>query len=255
MGVEEHKIQIAVQRARQLFRSRARHVSALVHFLEDRDAAPDLARREQLRDPAQHFWRDEQQQVLGQHVGDKIAAARHEAGVQHRVIGETQVRMAAPQRNRTVHTHHRGQVQFGIADIGHRRTAQDQVGDIARGTPDAGEGGQDRREAPAHGATRQPALAIALDAQQRPQHGYGAARASGSSGTGCAGSWSRRGWPADAARWTGIGRWLTKPGFSKAALAVAARLAQGGRVRHTHCSLGGGAPACRRIRNTLRRAW
>ena len=64
--------------------------------------------------------------------------------------------MAAPQRDRTVHAHHRGQVQFGVADIGHRRTAQDQVGDIARGTPDAGEGGLDGRDAPTHGATRQP---------------------------------------------------------------------------------------------------
>ena len=70
--------------------------------------------------------------------------------------------------------------QFGVADIGHRRTAQDQVGDIARGTPDAGEGGLDGRDAPTHGATRQPSSHRARCATTATAPGYGAARASGS---------------------------------------------------------------------------
>ena len=61
---------------------------------------------------------------------------------------------AAARSNRSRPSPRAGPVR--VADIGHRRTAQDQVGDIARGTPDAGEGGLDGRDAPTHGATRQP---------------------------------------------------------------------------------------------------
>lgn len=52
MGVEQHQIRVVTQRPRQLFRLRAGQVRALVHFFEDRDAATNVVRRKQLRDPA-----------------------------------------------------------------------------------------------------------------------------------------------------------------------------------------------------------
>ena len=138
--------------------------------------------------------------------------------------------MAAPQRDRTVHAHHRGQVQFGVADIGHRRTAQDQVGDIARGTPDAGEGGLDGRDANAW--RNAPAFpAIALDAQQRPQHLVMAQRARvgpavqvAQDGHGAAGQQALRDGP-------GLPGSRRRRG-SQAVLAIAARPAQDMRIRH-----------------------